>query len=62
MSRSIEILSVNPVHPGPGKPSRIEMAVALDYLKDRPIEFIVISPRDAISLIEQLARAVRVTT
>ena len=62
MSRSIEVLGVNPVHPGPGKPSRIEMTVVLRYLKGEPIEFVVISPQQAMSLIEQLAKAVRVTT
>ena len=61
MSRDVRVLGVGPVHPGRGEPSRIVLHVHLAYLKGEPIESVVISPEQAVRLIEQLAQALRVT-
>jgi hypothetical protein len=61
MKREIQVLGVRPYHPGRGEPSRIALNLMLKYLRGTPIEVVVVSPNEAIRLIEQLAVAIRVT-
>jgi hypothetical protein len=61
VSRRIELLGVRPNHPGRGEPSYIELNVALAYLRGEPVESIVLTPAEAVLLIEQLAIAIRAT-
>jgi hypothetical protein len=59
--RSIKMLGVRPAHPGRGEPSYIQIAVVLSHLKGEPVVTTVLSPAEAIRMIEQLAQAIRVT-
>lgn len=61
MTRKIQVLGVRPNHPGRGEPSRIELNLILSYLRGEPVETVVLTPAEAIVLIEQLALAIRVT-
>jgi len=59
--RKISVLGVRPNHPGRGEASFIELNLVLWYLRGEPIESVVLTTQEAVSLIEQLALAVRVT-
>jgi hypothetical protein len=60
MSKAITVLHAGPQHPGRGQPSRIELALRLDYLKGRPVEAIELSPYVARKLAEELIIAARI--
>jgi hypothetical protein len=57
--RPLRVVSAGVDHPGYGTPSRVRIAVALDWLKGQPYEFSTVTPEHALELAEQLIFAAR---
>lgn len=60
--RKITLMGINPVHPGRGEPSSIELTLVLDYIKGTPVVSVPLTGKQALRLAEQAVMAVRVVT
>lgn len=60
--KTITVMGVRPVARTRYHGPRIELDLALEYLRGAPITPVVVSPRQAVELMAELARAVLVTS